>query len=71
MYSPGELVMFYSTVSSFQNGYKKRNPGIVLESTKPKPGSTSMSFDRGSAVVLWSDGSITSEHLGYLKRVEG
>jgi hypothetical protein len=57
----GELVNFFTTFEPFRAGYEKRNPGIVLtvkESVNPE--------SRGSAIVLWSDGSVTSEHSTYL-----
>ncbi len=66
----GDLVNFYSTVASFQKDYINRNPGLVLASRDPAPNSTRMSFDRGSAYVLWADGSMTKEHTTYLKKVE-
>ena len=64
----GDLVNFFSTVKSFQSGYVHRNPGIVLERRLPSPTSTSMSWDRGSACVLWSNGEISTEHLSYLQK---
>ena len=64
----GELVNFYSTVASFQKDYADRNPGLVVASREPAPGSTKHSFDRGSAYILWANGEITKEHLSYLKK---
>ena len=65
----GDLVNFYSTVASFQKDYQSRNPGLVLASKQASPTATKMSWDRGSAYVLWSNGDITKEHLSYLKEV--
>ena len=65
----GDLVNFYSTVASFQKDYKSRNPGLVIASRKASPTATSMSFDRGSAYILWANGDMTKEHLNYLKVV--
>ena len=59
----GDLVNFYS--SFWTRGYEKRNPGVIIKHKK--------SVDiRGmdSAVIYWADGSVTSEHFGYLQLVE-
>ena len=66
----GDLVNFYSTVASFQSDYLARNPGLVIASKEGSSNSTKHSYDRGSAYVLWSDGSMTREHLTYLEVVE-
>ena len=65
----GDLVNFYSTVASFQKDYCTRNPGLVIASRKASPTATNMSWDRASAYVLWSDGSMTREHASYLQVV--
>ena len=54
--NPGDLVYFYSTFLPFEQDYRSRNPGVVLEK---RP--------RESASVLWANGDITNEHLSYLK----
>ena len=59
--SEGDLVEFFSSFGMFMKGYTKRNPGLVLSVKAPVD-----SRARGSAEVLWSDGSITSEHSSYL-----
>lgn len=66
----GDLVNFYSTVASFQKDYKSRNPGLVVASEKASPKATKMSYDRGSAHVLWSNGEMTKEYLSYLKKAK-
>ena len=70
MVKKGDIVRFYSTVSSFQKDYISRNPGLVLASRDPAPNSTRMSWDRGSAYILWSNGDMTKEHTTYLEVVE-
>ena len=59
----GDLVNFYSTVASFQKNYRMRNPGIVVASQEP----SGKHYDKGGAEILWADGSITREHMTYLK----
>jgi len=44
--------------------YYRRNPGIILDKKDPFIKGT---LDKGSAVVLWSNGDISTEHLSYLK----
>ncbi len=66
----GDLVNFYSTVASFQKDYASRNPGIVVASRDPAPDATKYSHDRGSAYILWANGEMTKEHLGYLQKVK-
>ena len=63
----GDLVNFYSTVSSFQKDYHTRNPGLVIASRKASPTATKMSYDRGSAYVLSANGDMTKEHMSYLE----
>ena len=70
MIGKGDIVNFYSTVASFQNDYRNRNPGLVISCKEASPTATKMSFDRASACVLWSDGSMTREHTSYLKAVK-
>ena len=65
----GDLVNFYSTVSSFQRDYRNRNPGLVIAS-KVFPNSTKSSFEKNSAYILWADGSMTREYMSYLKVVK-
>ena len=64
----GDLVNFYTTVSSFQKDYASRNPGIIL-AAKPATSflTAAKNIDKGSAYVLWANGDITKEHLTYLK----
>lgn len=66
-FNPGDIVNFYSTVASFQKDYRVRNPGLVLASRKASPTATKMSYDRGSAYVLWANGDMTKEHMSYLE----
>ncbi|MBM37856.1 MAG: hypothetical protein CMO97_02170 [Woeseia sp.] len=66
MINKGDIVNFYSTVASFQESYRMRNPGIVVASQEPN----GKYYDKGHAYILWTDGSITREHLTYLKGVE-
>tara|TARA_Y100000592_G_scaffold97344_1_gene167884 strand:- start:197 stop:367 length:171 start_codon:yes stop_codon:yes gene_type:complete len=42
--------------------YAHKNPGIVVEVKKPVDPRA-----RGSATVMWSDGSITTEHSTFLE----
>ena len=58
----GDLVNFKSGVDMWMDVYAKRNPGVVINISKRNPGLGS----KMSAEVLWSDGSVTSEHSGYL-----
>ncbi len=60
---PGALVKFKSGFEPFQRQYDHRNPGIVL-----CVGNTGWSGGN-SAQVMWSDGSETTEHAGYLQCV--
>ena len=62
-FNPGDIVNFYSTVASFQKDYHLRNPGLVLASRT----ATKMSYDKGSAYVLWANGDMTKEHMSYLE----
>ena len=57
----GDLVEFFSSWGAFMSEYTERNPGLIL-SFKPPVDSRA----KGSAQVLWSDGSITREHSSYL-----
>ena len=60
----GSLVNFYSGYWGFQMEYSHRNPGLVLEIKKPVDARA-----RRSAKVLWSDGSITTEHSTFLEAI--
>jgi len=60
----GDLVHFYSSYPVFMKDYRSKNPGLVL-STK-----SSIDSPKGSASVLWSDGSLTNEHITYLRIVQ-
>lgn len=60
----GDLVRFHSTFEPFNADYVKRSPGVVLDVKE------SMTGIMGSYVVLWRDGSVTSEREGYLQIVE-
>ena len=66
----GDLVNFYSTVAVFQKDYVNRNPGVVVATKNPVPGSPKHSHDRGSAYILWANGELTKEHLTYLQKVK-
>ena len=66
----GDIVNFYSTVSSFQKDYVSRNPGLIVAATEASPTATKMSWDRGSAYVLWANGEMSKEHLTYLQKVK-
>lgn len=70
MIQKGDIVNFYSTVAAFQKDYHFRNPGLVVASKEASPTATKMSYDRGSAYVLWANGDITKEHHGYLEVTE-
>ena len=69
-FKEGDLVNFYSSVASFQKDYYARNPGLVIASREASPDSTKMSWDRGSAYVLWANGDMTKEHMTYLEAVK-
>lgn len=58
----GSLVNFSSGYWGFQMEYAHKNPGIVVEVKKPVDPRA-----RGSATVMWSDGSITTEHSTFLE----
>ncbi len=62
----GNLVKFYSTVTSFQKDYDERNPGLIIAAQPSSPTATKHSWDRASAYVLWSNGEMTKEHQSYL-----
>ena len=55
----GTLVNFFTTFEPFLREYTRRNPGLVLSTKKSD-------VSKCSATVLWSDGSLTTEHAGYL-----
>ena len=42
------------------------NPGLVLECMR-----TDLSGNHEAWRVLWADGTVTSEHVGYLKKIQG
>ena len=67
MIRKGTIVNFYSTVASFQKDYQSRNPGIVVAHNRGSSSSTKMSWDRGSAYILWANGEMTKEHTSYLE----
>ena len=62
----GDLVIFYSTFSSFQRGYHNRNPGLVINRKLP---CEKNNLDKGSAEILWSNGDVSNEHSTYLQLV--
>ena len=64
MIKVGDLVKFYSTFEPFNADYTKLSPGIVLDAKD------SMTGIMSSYVVLWKDGSVTTEREGYLQIVE-
>ena len=67
----GDLVNFYSSVESFMSDYSTRNPGVVLAAEPPKSFlNPSKNIDKGSAYILWSDGTMTKEHISYLRKTE-
>ncbi len=67
----GDLVDFYSTVDSFMSDYSERNPGVVLAARPPKSFlNASKNIDKGSAYILWSDGTMTKEHISYLRKLQ-
>ena len=66
MINKGDIVNFYSTVASFQENYRMRNPGIVVASQEP----SGKHYDKGNAYILWADGSMTREHMTYLEVVK-
>ncbi len=63
----GDLVIFSS--GFFERDYIHRNPGLVLKTDKKKMNGMSTA-PRESAVVLWSDGSTTTEHANFLRIVD-
>tara|TARA_A200000159_G_C7317511_1_gene337354 strand:- start:1637 stop:1852 length:216 start_codon:yes stop_codon:yes gene_type:complete len=63
MIKEGDVVNFFSTYAMWQNDYHNRNPGVIIETS---PNSMSAKV---SAVVLWANGEITSEHGSYLRLV--
>ena len=65
----GDLVEFYSSVTSFMQDYKDRNPGIVLSVMDVKKSSDGKWPARKSAEVMWKDNTVTSEHSTYLRRI--
>lgn len=67
--SAGDLVEFYSSVTSFMKGYEDRNPGIVLSVMDVKKSVDGKWPDRKSAEVMWKDNTVTSEHSTYLRRI--
>jgi hypothetical protein len=63
--SPGDLVEFFSSYNLFARDYCEKNPGLIL--------TFSPAIDvraKGSAQVLWADGSTTREHESYLHVVK-
>ena len=60
----GDLVNFFSSFDAFSKEYVSRNPGVVLW-----VGKSGVRRIRKSAMIMWSDGSETTEHLGYLTKV--
>ena len=62
----GDLVNFYTSNPVWRKDYKGRSPGIILASEQP----SGNYYDKGHAYILWADGSMTREHLTYLKVVE-
>jgi len=63
-----DLVNFTSTFMPFQKDYKHRNPGVILK-VKGTPVLESIGRTRMSAMVMWSNGDVTTEHVSYLKKV--
>ena len=67
----GDLVNFYSSVASFMSEYHGRNPGVVLASRPPQGFlNASKNIDKGSAYILWADGTMSKEHITYLRKTE-
>ena len=66
MINKGDIVNFYSTVASFQENYRTKNPGIVVASQE----ASGEYYDKGHAYILWADGSMTREHMTYLEVVK-
>jgi len=62
----GDLVNFYTSNPVWQRDYRGRSPGVIVASQQPG----NEYYDKGHAYVLWADGSITKEHLTYLKAAE-
>ena len=63
MINSGDLVNFYSSNPVWLKDYKRRNPGIVVASQQPN----GKYYDKGHAYILWADGSMTREHMTYLR----
>jgi len=66
----GDLVEFYSTVTSFMQDYEDRNPGIVLKVTEVGKSIDGKWPARKSADVMWKDNTVTTEHSTYLRRID-
>lgn len=67
----GDLVNFYSSVSSFMSEYRGRNPGVVLAARPPESFlNASKNIDKGSAYILWADGTMSKEHMTYLRKTK-
>ena len=62
----GDLVRFYSGFEPFTRQYESRNPGIVLNVIEKSDLRGGWSSAQSSAEVRWSDGTITTEHSGYV-----
>ena len=60
----GDLVRFYSGFDSFQRAYENRNPGIVLFVKTDAGWGGSQKYGE----VMWSDGSVSVEHMPYLQK---
>ena len=54
----GDLVTFHTSFRKWEEDYKHRNPGIIIESSS-----------RRSARVLWVNGDSTTEHATFLVKV--
>lgn len=62
----GDIVNFYTGAWIFNSAndrYSHRNPGVVIEAYS-RPDGAEMS------IILWADGSTTTEHKSYLKKEE-
>ena len=63
----GDLVKWTSNAPLFKRAMESYcNPGIVVEIMPPRYKKSISNHHHGRAVVCWADGTITTEHTGFL-----
>tara|TARA_B100001094_G_C18150045_1_gene783134 strand:- start:1176 stop:1379 length:204 start_codon:yes stop_codon:yes gene_type:complete len=62
----GDLVNFHTSNLAWKKEYRARNPGLVVASQSPN----GKHYDKGHAYILWSDGTMTREHMSYLEGIK-